>query len=279
MKLGQHTLDTDPQAGTSACREYIGDAVFVLLSTRPGRRAYKALVDRDDFDRVTSCRWAPVFTGSGVYARATSLRRLPAHHQMMHAFVLRRPPRQIVDHINGDTLDNRRQNLRIVSAQESAMNRRPPGLVTRSSHFKGVAWDWRATRWRASITVCGQRHELGLFENEATAAAAYDDAAVRLHGEFARTNAMLRLFDAQTPFVPDVSRGLRRSWHQKVEPVSEPRHDVNGCSAASKQLDRQRRDEEYLKRRLTELGAPPTEDTRAPRSPRARGPRRRKNVP
>lgn len=108
----------------------------------------------------------------------------------MHRFLLLLNDRSVVaDHINGDGLDNRRANLRVASRFENMQNRRLPSH--NSSGFKGVAFCPATGRWRAEIYAYGKRHRLGRFDTPELAAAAYDDAARRLHGEFARTNEML----------------------------------------------------------------------------------------
>jgi hypothetical protein len=97
-------------------------------------------------------------------------------------YVKGRHPRGEIDHRNGDRADNRIANLRECSRAENARNvtsRNPSG-------FKGVRRD--DSRWRASITVNGKRIHLGTFDTAEKAAAAYDKAARRYHGEFARTN-------------------------------------------------------------------------------------------
>jgi hypothetical protein len=91
----------------------------------------------------------------------------------------------VVDHIDGNTLNNSRANLRICRLAENNMNR---GKFARAaSRFKGVLL-YPGGRWRAHIYAGGKHIHLGYFDTEALAAAAYDAAARDLHGEFARTN-------------------------------------------------------------------------------------------
>lgn len=98
-----------------------------------------------------------------------------------------------VDHVDRDKLNNRIENLRGCDATENVINRGPDKDTT--SRFKGVSWETRKGKWRATIVLHGKQTFLGLFEeNEETLAAlAYDDAAIELHGEFATTNQMLGL--------------------------------------------------------------------------------------
>jgi hypothetical protein len=92
-------------------------------------------------------------------------------------------PEGVVDHINGDRSDNRIANLRDCSHVENARNRKCHSI----SGLKGVVAHGR--KWKASIAVDGRDHYLGLFTTKEEAGAAYDAAARRLHGEFARLNA------------------------------------------------------------------------------------------
>ena len=91
-----------------------------------------------------------------------------------------------VDHVNGDGLDNRRANLRPASTAQNARNRSRPS--TNRSGFKGVSWVRDRGHWRAGIKVDGRSLNLGSFADPVEAAKAYDEAARRLHGKFARPN-------------------------------------------------------------------------------------------
>lgn len=90
------------------------------------------------------------------------------------------------DHVNGNPLDNRRENLRSCTRTENVHN-------TRMNHdnksgFKGVYWNKRAKKWYAQIANNGKHHHLGTFNTAQEAAVAYNAVAHELHGEFAKPN-------------------------------------------------------------------------------------------
>ena len=100
-------------------------------------------------------------------------------------------PKQFIDHINGNTFDNRKENLRFCTRNENMWNRsasrswkkKPP-----SSKYKGVYKDKSKNRWRAEIYCNCRRYTLGSFISEADAATAYNEAAIKLHKNFAKLN-------------------------------------------------------------------------------------------
>jgi hypothetical protein len=91
-----------------------------------------------------------------------------------------------VDHINGNGLDNRRENLRVVTHAENMKNMRKP--VTNTSGVKGVRLrpGPKGDRWSAEIRAHGDVFRLGRFGCKTAAAIAYAKASKRLHGEFGR---------------------------------------------------------------------------------------------
>ncbi len=111
-------------------------------------------------------------------------------HQLILERMLGRPlrPGEVVDHINHDTLDNRRTNLRLATPQQNSWNRVPHRGST--SRYLGVSFDRAKNggRWRAQIRVNGHRIHLGWFKDESEAAQAYNRAAAEHFGEFANLN-------------------------------------------------------------------------------------------
>lgn len=157
-----------------------------------------ALVDDEDFERLNVYRWKLHTSPSG---KEYAVRNRLARERGMSVF-LRMHQMVIggrgVDHRNGNTLDNRRSNLRIATDAQNQQNRR---TITNKHGFKGVAYHgytqnngkrWiRRKPWKAEIQVDQKRIHLGHFLSAEEAAAAYDRAAVLQFGEFAATNAEL----------------------------------------------------------------------------------------
>ena len=155
------------------------------------------LVDPEDHDRLAGYRWQKSTNGSGkdyVHRTETVDGKRPKIYLHREILGLEPGDGKIVDHINGDTLDCTRQNLRVATARGNGRNRRKQrsyGARPCSSRFKGVVRLKGMGRFVARIYVGGKQHFLGRFGEERDAARAYDAAARRHHGEFALTNASL----------------------------------------------------------------------------------------
>ena len=91
-----------------------------------------------------------------------------------------------IDHRDGNKLNNRRNNLRICAQAENAMNRKIN--INNTSGYKGVYWNKPRRKWVALIGVNKKRIHLGMFSNKINAAKAYNDAAIKYHGEFSNLN-------------------------------------------------------------------------------------------
>jgi hypothetical protein len=105
----------------------------------------------------------------------------------LHRAIINAPKGLYVDHINGDTLDNRRANLRIATNSQNQANRIRLKSGT-SSRYRGVTWNKASQKWQAGIKCNLKSTHLGLFESEEEAARAYDRAAREMFGSFARPN-------------------------------------------------------------------------------------------
>lgn len=143
-----------------------------------------AIVDDDDFARVSAYRWRAQKGKRGcLYA-------VSARAKLMHRLIMDPKVGSFVDHINGDGLDNRRANLRVCThAQNMANQRKREGTMSR---FKGV-YITGSGKYGASIESAGKTVHLGTFAEEERAARQYDRAARVFFGNFARTNEMLGL--------------------------------------------------------------------------------------
>lgn len=137
------------------------------------------LVDEDVFQTLQGRR---LWIGTSGYAMMTKPHSRSL--QRVHRFIvgLGDDLSTLVDHINGDKLDNRRANLRFASAKENLRNRRPTG----QRQYKGVTF--QAGKWVAQIVADRQHLYLGRHATIIEAARAYNEAAKRLFGEFAWLN-------------------------------------------------------------------------------------------
>lgn len=146
------------------------------------------LIDKHDYERVSELKWfAQKDHGSNRwYVISTSKPNIKLHRYLLN------PKRtEVVDHINGDGLDNRRINLRIVSNSQNHMNMNKSKLP-QSSIYKGVSWHIRHKRWIARIYHEGKRIHLGYFKSESDAANAYNKAASLYFGEYALLNKITK---------------------------------------------------------------------------------------
>lgn len=160
----------------------------------PLTKGLVAVIDECDAEAVSRFNW---------HARK-GLRKGPSYAQFtrtdgygrtivttLHRFLWTswgNPDAEVIDHKNGDGLDCTRENLRAASASDNARN--VSKRANNTSGFKGVSFHKATGKFSAQIVVNGKSRHLGLFRTADAAAVAYDDAAKRLFGEFAKLNVI-----------------------------------------------------------------------------------------
>lgn len=136
-----------------------------------------AIVDDDDFEYLSQFSWH--FQSRG-YAASNS-------KKLMHRVICNPEPKQQIDHINGNKLDNRRSNLRLCSNSQNHMNK-PKSHQKTSSKYKGVYWCKHKKKWRVTVKFNKKKIHIGDYKNEKDAGMAYNNAAINIFKEFACLN-------------------------------------------------------------------------------------------
>lgn len=147
---------------------------------------FKTIIDDDDYGMVRMYKWqcrqskGLKYVGRGQYIDG-KVRQFSLHRQITEC-----PKGMVVDHVNGDGLDNRRENLRICTQLGNNGNQRLKS--NNSTGYKGVSLHKMTGRFQASITKDGKATYLGLFDSVIDAAMAYDAAANEYFKDYRRTN-------------------------------------------------------------------------------------------
>jgi hypothetical protein len=146
------------------------------------------LVDSADYNRLNKYRWYADGKGDNIYAVRNAISETEDPRTIrMHREIMNAQAGVLIDHRNTNALDNRRDNLREATKSQNGGNKRP-NKTKKTSRYKGVTFRKDIRKWTARIGVQGKSIWLGRYDEEGDAARAYDAAAKKYFGEFARLN-------------------------------------------------------------------------------------------
>ena len=146
-----------------------------------------AIVDDEDFEYLNQFKWFVNNINEKLYVRRNI--RLFKNKQttiLMHRFIMKADKGMIIDHLDGNPLNNQKNNLRICTHAENMRNSKIPKNNT--SGFKGVSFVKKHNRYESSIRINNKKIYIGYYIDPIDAARAYNAAALKYHGEFAHLN-------------------------------------------------------------------------------------------
>jgi hypothetical protein len=176
--------------------------IFVESKSKHFPGKHTITIDTEDWDKVKEYRWSIKGSSTQTYPYAITFILHPGggHREykdgyrrrryvglLFHHLIIGKPPKgMVVDHVQHDGLDNRKENLRIVTFQQNHWNRK--GQRNSSSNYKGVSLQKTSKKWMSQLWTNGKRIYIGSFSCEHEAALAYNKKAVELWGESALLN-------------------------------------------------------------------------------------------
>jgi hypothetical protein len=166
-------------------RPDVPDQTGKLVCTIPLTQKKVALVDGQDYERVNQYRWCASRVGKQWYA----YRKHFGKTLRMHQFIMKPRKGMVVDHANGNGLDNRRDNLRVCTKLENAWNKKRRKAEGAASQYIGVYPCQRPPgKWCIKVQCAGEVTNLGSFDTPEEAARVRDRKALELFGDYAMLN-------------------------------------------------------------------------------------------
>ena len=153
------------------------DYAEVVLLNKDEEEAGRSLIDLDDMELIKNIKWCMNKDG---YAINSTIGK-------MHRLIMNCPTDKVIDHKNGNRLDNRKSNLRICTQSENIKNQNKQKRNT-SSQYKGVCYCKQKNKWVVRIQINNKRKHIGYYGSEYEASIAYDKSAILYFGVYAKLN-------------------------------------------------------------------------------------------
>ena len=139
------------------------------------------IFDKEDYDKIKNYCWSITHNKKGGYVMAydSNLKK----KIMLHRLIINCPPNMMVDHINHNKADNRKENLRLCNNQQNSMNHKISKRNT--SGYTGVHWSNKSQKWESTLFENGNHHYLGRYDDIEEAVRVRREAELDYFGEFA----------------------------------------------------------------------------------------------
>lgn len=158
--------------------------IFNIKSKKFGN--FEIIIDAEDFNKIKEYYWYVGKKPNAFYVITNINKNNKRTTLKLHRLIMDFPENMDIDHINHNTFDNRKTNLRICKHNKNTKNHKIN--INNTSGFKGVTWFKYTKKWSVGIFSDGNRVHIGYFDDKIKAAMAYNEAAKKYHGEFANLN-------------------------------------------------------------------------------------------
>lgn len=189
---------------------------MAIIIVKSKHRNFEVLVDDEDVERVSQYKWH--LCGNRIHLKSNRFYFQRGCYfgkkktmEALHRFILnlKKNDGKFVDHIDHNTLDNRKENLRVCTRKENVRNR---SLNKNNiSTFKGVYFKKENKKWCAQIMVDNKNIHLGYFQYPEDGAIAYNIAALKYHGDFAFPNNEQKIKDTREKRLKEENRNAKKS--------------------------------------------------------------------